>query len=935
MPPDSFLQIANLSPEPTLLVNSEGFVLAVNRSAGPRLGLAADAWAGKRLQDVCTSPDLIAWLSRGADGPPLENAPVSFFDAAGQVRSALAQSVPLLESPGQFAITLVPQSDSAAPVDWLERPEIRDELLRDKEQLRVTLARIGDGVITTDPAGQVMFLNLVAESLTGWPLRDAAGTAVDEVVQLIDELTDERTITPVLRVAQEGVVQPLEASLKLVSRTGTSTPIDGTASPLRDREGRVTGVVLILRDLSTRKTAEAEVRMNRRLLQNVLDSTPAYIFLKNREGRLLLVNRQFTELAGRPASEIIGRLDSEVLSGDFEAIHANDRQVLESGQVLRFEERLLLPEGHRSFLSIKAPIDGIGEAEPILIGISTDVTERVRAEEEVSRLLLREREQSARLTELSTASLRIHSALSLESVLRTATAEAQRVIGSHQASCSMVADENWSQAISTQRFSDKYRDWRSREAPPECEGLVDRVCRTNRVIRLTAAEVEEHPDAASLRAETDRRPGAIGWLAAPFVGRDGRNLGLIALSDKIVGEFTEDDEATLAQLASVTSVAIENSRLYQELRSADRRKDEFLAMLAHELRNPLAPIRNALVLLGMDGLDAETAGQAREIMNRQVDHLVRLVDDLLDVSRIMRGKIELKKEPVEAKAIVSRAVETVQPLIQSQGQELTLSLPPEPVWVHADLVRMAQVIANLLNNSAKYTPQGGHIWLTVERAAGGVRFRVRDNGVGIDRELLPRVFDLFTQASRSIARSQGGLGIGLTLVRNLVEMHDGTVSATSAGPGQGSEFIVSLPALEQSPPPPVDEWKPQPTRELKVLVVEDMVGSARILSAMLQKFWNHSVMMVHDGLDALHAAKSFHPDVVLLDIGLPGISGFDVARRLRQEPETRETLLVALTGYGTAEDRQKSEDAGFDEHLVKPASVHSLQKLFAHPRLAE
>ena len=933
--PELFLQIANLSPEPTLLVDGEGTILAVNHAAGPRLGLAEEGFAGKRLQDLCTSPDLVAYLARGAEGPPPENAPVTYFDAAGQARRATARAVAILEASRRFALTLIPESDPAAPVELLERPEVRDELLRDKEQLRVTLARIGDGVITTDPAGQVMFLNLVAEALTGWMLRDAAGTPVDEVVHLLNEMTGDRTVTPVIHAAKEGAVQPLEASLSVVSQTGARTPVDGTAAPLRDRDGRVTGVVLILRDLSTRKTAEAEVRMNRRLLQNVLDSTPAYIFLKNREGRLLLVNRQFTELAGRPAGEIVGRLDSEILDGDFEAIHANDRQVLESGQVLRFEEKLSLPEGDRSFLSIKAPIEGIGEAEPILIGISTDVTERVRAEEEVSRLLLREREQSARLTELSTASLRIHSALSLESVVRTATAEAQRVIGTHQASCCMVIDGNWSQAVCTQHFSDKYKDWRTREILPNGEGLVDIVCRTNRPLRLTAAELEEHPEGARLRTETDRRPRAVGWLAAPFAGRDGRNLGLIALSDKIVGEFTEDDEATLAQLASVTSVAIENSRLYQELRNADRRKDEFLAMLAHELRNPLAPIRNALVLLGMDGLDAETAGQAREIMGRQVDHLVRLVDDLLDVSRIMRGKIELKKEAVEAKAIVNRAIETAQPVIQSQRHELNVSLPPEPVWVQADLVRMAQVISNLLNNSAKYTPQGGKIWLTVERAAGGVRFRVRDNGVGIDRELLPHVFELFTQASRSIARSQGGLGIGLTLVRNLVEMHDGTVSATSAGPGQGSEFIVALPALQKAPEPAAEEWKPQPTRELKVLVVEDMVGSARILSAMLQKFWNHSVMMVHDGLDALSAAKSFHPDVVLLDIGLPGISGFDVARRLRQEPETRDTLLVALTGYGTAEDRQKSEEAGFDEHLVKPASVHSLQKLFAHPRLAE
>jgi CheY-like chemotaxis protein len=243
------------------------------------------------------------------------------------------------------------------------------------------------------------------------------------------------------------------------------------------------------------------------------------------------------------------------------------------------------------------------------------------------------------------------------------------------------------------------------------------------------------------------------------------------------------------------------------------------------------------------------------------------------------------------------------------------------------------VISNLLNNAAKYTPPGGRIEVEVEKKERAVAFRVRDNGIGIEPQLLPKVFDLFTQAECSIERAQGGLGIGLTLVRNLVEMHGGTVAVSSGGRGQGSEFVIALTTLASQQQRPLRQPSPGKVRRMRVLVVEDLVGSAKLLAAMLRKFWGHEVVMAHDGLEAIQAARRFRPELVLLDIGLPGISGFDVARRMRQMPETSHALLVALTGYGTLEDRRKAREAGFDEHLVKPSSVDSLQQLFSHPKL--
>lgn len=360
-----------------------------------------------------------------------------------------------------------------------------------------------------------------------------------------------------------------------------------------------------------------------------------------------------------------------------------------------------------------------------------------------------------------------------------------------------------------------------------------------------------------------------------------------------------------------------------------RRKDEFLAMLSHELRNPLAPISNAVQLLRLQSNEDQLQLQARTIIERQVGQLKHLIDDLLEVSRITTGRVQLHRERVAIHGIVDRAVETARPLIEQRGHELTVSVPPQPIWLYADAARLEQVVVNLLNNAAKYTEESGHIWLTVQQEGDEAVLRVRDSGVGIAPELLPRIFDLFTQAERSLARSEGGLGIGLALVQRLVELHQGRVEAHSSL-GRGSEFVVRLPVvLSPAPqPPPVTKTAKPTGPSLRVLVVDDNVDSAESLAQLL-RISGHDVRTAHDGHAALQAALDFRPNVVLLDIGLPKMDGYDVAKQMRQEPILNNVVLVAMTGYGQESDRQRSLEAGFDHHLVKPADFGKLHEILA------
>jgi two-component system CheB/CheR fusion protein len=376
---------------------------------------------------------------------------------------------------------------------------------------------------------------------------------------------------------------------------------------------------------------------------------------------------------------------------------------------------------------------------------------------------------------------------------------------------------------------------------------------------------------------------------------------------------------------------------HRNLAEAARRKDEFLAMLGHELRNPLAPIRNALYILRLTPASATARENAQDVIERQVGHMVRLVDDLLDVSRVTRGKIELRLERVDLAALLHRAVETARPLIDAQGHQLHIALPAEPIWLDADPTRITQVVANLLNNAAKYTEPGGQIWVSAARADGLAVIRVKDNGTGIAPDILPHVFEMFIQADDSLARSQGGLGIGLTLVKRLVQLHGGTVEAISAGLGKGSEFILRLPAAPMPVRVPLSKNPEGPSSPgpaaRRVLVVDDNVDTSESL-AQLIRLAGHEVTTAANGAAGLEKARSFHPDVVLLDIGLPGMDGYEVARRLREQSRPCAPLLVAVTGYGQPEDCRRAAAAGFDRHVVKPVDWSTIAELLADPNTA-
>ncbi|HYX26379.1 MAG TPA: ATP-binding protein [Thermoanaerobaculia bacterium] len=453
--------------------------------------------------------------------------------------------------------------------------------------------------------------------------------------------------------------------------------------------------------------------------------------------------------------------------------------------------------------------------------------------------------------------------------------------------------------------------------------------------QIRAAAQDEHHLELLLRLRTTSS------MLVPLVAH-GRVLGALALS-LTHGErrYGPADLAFAEDVGQRAALALDNARLYaqtqeyvRQLEAADRRKDEFLAMLAHELRNPLGAIANAGHVLDRRAEGDPRTRELVAVVGRQIRHLARLVDDLLDVSRFSHGHIELHKAPLELRRAVEGAVEAARPLVEQRRQTLALSLADEPLWLEADATRIEQVLSNLLHNAAKFTPPGGRIELAARRDGGEVVIAVRDDGAGISPDLLPRIFDLFVQEERSLDRSHGGLGIGLTLVRSLVERHGGTIAAASAGLGRGSELTVRLPF--HTPPaetaePPAQEaaaaaGEAATAPPAHVLLVEDNLDAAEALGELL-RMWGHTVHLAHDGASALEAARRRRPDVVLLDIGLPGMDGYTVAEQLRAVPGHEGVKLVAVTGYGQESDRQRAALAGFDHHLVKPVDVERLREL--------
>jgi PAS domain S-box-containing protein len=552
-------------------------------------------------------------------------------------------------------------------------------------------------------------------------------------------------------------------------------------------------------------------------------------------------------------------------------------QTVQLGEDHQVEYRIIRPDGVIRWVEGRGKLfrDPSGLAVR-MIGVCMDITERKRAEE-----VLRESEQRFRTM--------------------ADTAPAILWIAESDASCTFLS-RGWYEFTGQTEQEALGFGWLEAMHPEDRDA-------TFRILR--EANARHEPFAVDYRLR--RADGVYRWVvdsARPRFGPAGEFLGFI-------GSVIDMHERKQAEEA---------------LREADQRKDAFLATLAHELRNPLAPIRNAVQILRLAEGDRAITEQARQTIERQLQQMVRLVDDLLDLSRITRNLIELRKERVALADVVRSAVETSQPLIDAAGHDLVVTLPPQSVWLNADLVRMAQVVANLLNNAAKYTPERGRIWLTAERHENELVVRVRDTGIGIKLETLPHIFDMFTQVDTSRERSRGGLGIGLTLVKSLVEMHGGSVRAASAGPGQGSEFTVRLPVAAAVEAPRRDGKAGDPSNtkapSRRILVVDDNWDAAQSLG-MLLKIMGHEVRTAYDGAGGLEVVRTFRPDVALLDIGMPGMNGYELARRLRAQDDLRGMILVAVTGWGQEEDRLRSREAGFDLHLTKPADLAALEGLLS------
>ncbi len=634
-----------------------------------------------------------------------------------------------------------------------------------------------------------------------------------------------------------------------------------------------------------RMRASEALRESDALLRAVIETIPDPIYIKDAKSRLTLVNPAALALVAKPADQVIGHTDREIYDdpamGD--AILDNDRQVMQSGVVHVFEETIETPHGNRVMLDTKAPRRDAAGRVVGLVGLARDITERKRDEE----ALRRERDFSAAVIDTAGALVVV---LDRDGRIQRFNRACERVTG--YSAADVTGRTVWDLGLI---------------APEELPGV-------------------RHAWDALLRGELPHAYENL-WIA-----KDGSRR-LIAWSNTAIMDRAGTVESIIGTGVEIT----ERKKLEQDLRAAnlrlaedDRRKNEFLAVLSHELRNPLAPIRNSLYILEHAAPGGDRARRAQAVIDRQASQLARLVDDLLDVTRITRNKIEIQHQRLDLNEVVRSTLEDQRSQFEDGEVELRLSAAADRVFVNGDWNRLSQAVGNLLQNAGKFTGRGGSVTVSVsaESPSGQAVIRVADTGLGIAPDVLPRLFQPFMQADSTLDRSKGGLGLGLALVKGLVELHGGTVSARSDGLGKGAEFVVRLP-LDRSRPP--DAVAPSTSREpspRRVLIIEDNVDAAVSLREALE-LGGHVVEVAHGGPDGLAKARGFHPEVVLCDIGLPGMDGYEVGRRFRADKATKGAFLVALTGYVLPEDLQRAQKAGFELQLAKPPDMEQLQEILA------
>jgi PAS domain S-box-containing protein len=741
-----------------------------------------------------------------------------------------------------------------------------------------------DAIVSKSLDGTIQSWNAAAERLFGYPAAHAVGRHISLII-------------PTERLAEEDhIIASLKAGHRLdhyeterVRADGQRLVVSLTISPIKDDSGQVVGASKIVRDVTRQRQAElrerqllAEAAAAHAKFHAFFEQGAMLAWLMDVSGSVLEVNRLASEACGYRKDQTIGRplwegpwwASSQELAAQIEAAVGQAA----AGEIFQGEIPYFVADGSERTAAVTIqPIRDDGGRVLLLAAAGIDITGRKRAEAD--------REKFVTLVESSTdfigmcdlegvpffvnrSGLAMVGLDDLEAARRTPVASfffpEDRFRITHEFFPSVLAEGHGEIEV-------RFRHFKTGEA------------------RWMAYKVLTLPDASG-------RPVAFATVSQDVTERKG----------------LEDD---LRKLAA-------------DLSEADRRKNQFLAMLSHELRNPLAPISNAARALRLGEGNADAARLASGMLERQVGQLSRLVDDLLDMSRITRGRIELRKEVIELGPVIDQAVETVRPLFRSMDHELAVTVPPAPVWLEADAARLTQVVGNLLNNAGKFTDKGGRIRVSVEPDGDHVVIRVADNGIGIAAADQPRLFEMFAQVDTSLERSRDGLGIGLTLVKTLVEMHGGTVDVRSDGPGRGSEFTIRLPVVASASRPAAPAAPPISAVGRRILIVDDNEDGAASL-AMLLQFGGHETYAARDGREAIEAAERLRPDAVLLDIGLPGLNGYEVCRRIRQQPWGKGLMLVALTGWGQDEDRRRSKEAGFDAHMVKPVDPEVLLKLLA------
>jgi PAS domain S-box-containing protein len=765
----------------------------------------------------------------------------------------------------------------------------------DSDWMRLVFDNTADyALVIADADGVITQWKGVAEQIVGWTAIEALGKPIDLIFTPEDKAGGRPELE--LRLAREqGRADDKRWHLR---RDGTQFYADGVMVPLRDDGGNLRGYAKIFRDVTGRKLADEQLNLNRDRFSQLLASSGEGIYGMGPDNSCSFINPAGAAMLGYRPEELLGRLLHDIIhqkhadGSPYPLAQCQLNRAARDGTSIRVDDEVFWhKDGHAVPVSYSvAPILVEGAPNGAVVTF-TDSTARRAAEAQ-----LKASEQRVRLaTEAA------------ELGMWRWQPEDDKIVWENQRMYDIFRMPHDAPAISSARFTAQYVH------PADSADFNEAVTRTLSTNARFYFEGRFMPGDG----------GTYRWIE--FTGLlqpkvDGKRPQMIGTANDVTArKRTEEDLRTLAA----------------ELSESNRKKGEFLATLAHELRNPLAPIRTGLAVLSLGGDKPEAVARIRAMMERQVSHMVHLVDDLLDVARISSGKVDLKIARVDVKAVVASAVETSQPLIDASRHRLSVELSPVPLWLDADLNRLAQVVGNLLTNAAKYTLPGGQIDLRVSRDERYVLIAVTDSGMGIPRAELPTVFDMFTQVSTHAPQAQGGLGIGLSLVRHLVELHGGSVAVHSEGEGHGSTFEVRLPLADtgerRKHVRPMHVIDPKANAGLTVLIADDNEDAAEALSEFL-RIAGHHVTTVHNGHDAVRTALALRPDAALLDIGMPGLNGYEVARALRATPEMQETVLVALTGWGTDDDRSRASAAGFDHHLTKPTSAADIVKVLETAR---